>query len=96
LILKLIFCLGAGIVRQWAAQSTPPNDTLHFNSLPNCIWRHVPPKCPKTQPISRRCQHQKWGSTNTTNVTNRNEKQNVWGLAKVTRAGNVRLVTGSC
>ena len=38
-------------MRHWAAQPTLANDTLHFNSLPNCKRRHVPPKCPKHSPL---------------------------------------------
>ena len=44
-----------------------------------------PAETSTTQPISRWCQHQKWGSTNTMNVTNRNEKQKARGRSQFPR-----------
>jgi hypothetical protein len=93
---KVNLLLGAGNVRQWVALATPADDTLPYNSLPNCKWRHVPQKRQHNSPFQDDASTKKRGSTNTTNVTNRNERQNVWGLATVTSACNVRLVTGSC
>lgn len=36
---------------QWATQPTLANDTLPFNSLPHCKWRHDPPKRPQHSPF---------------------------------------------
>jgi hypothetical protein len=66
LILKLIFCWVQATCRQWLAQEALANDTVPYNSPPNCKSRQVTPKRQHNSLFQDDASTKKTGPTNTT------------------------------